>query len=170
MHEKKISEILELHKQFLSGGNDGKRANLSGANLGEADLRWADLRGANLGEANLRWANLRWADLRGANLSEADLSGANLREANLGGANLGGAKDIISIGPIGSRGDILYVVKYGAGIMIKTGCFWGTLSEFETALSKMHGDNQHARAYRAAIALAQIAIAGPEPETALETR
>ena len=160
MHEKKISEILELHKQFLSGGNDGKRANLSGANLGEADLRWADLRGANLGEANLRWANLRWADLRGA----------NLREANLGGANLGGAKDIISIGPIGSRGDILYVVKYGAGIMIKTGCFWGTLSEFETALSKMHGDNQHARAYRAAIALAQIAIAGPEPETALETR
>src|SRR3990167_2327741 len=150
MHEKKISEILELHKQFLSGGNDGKRANLSGANLAEADLRGGALRVANLGEASL--------------------CSANTPGANLGGANLGGAKDIISIGPIGSRGDILYVVKYGAGIMIKTGCFWGTLSEFETALSKMHGDNQHARAYRAAIALAQIAIAGPEPETALETR
>ena len=155
MDTKKISEILELHKQFLSGGKDGKRADLRGANLREADLSRADLRGANLREADLRGADLRGADLRGA----------NLRGANLSRANLSGAKGIISIGPIGSRGDILYVAKHEAGIMIKTGCFWGTLSEFETALSKMHGDNQHARAYRAALALAQIALAEPEPET-----
>jgi len=53
-------------------------ANLSGADLSGADLRWANLSGANLSGADLRWANLRGADLRGADLSWADLRWANL--------------------------------------------------------------------------------------------
>jgi hypothetical protein len=63
-------------------------ANLSRANLSEANLRWANLSRANLSEANLRWANLSRADLRWANLSRADLRWANLSEANLSRANL----------------------------------------------------------------------------------
>ena len=47
------------------------RANLSGANLSGADLRYADL-----SSANLSGADLRYADLSYANLSSADLSGA----------------------------------------------------------------------------------------------
>jgi hypothetical protein len=47
----------------------GSGANLRGANLSAADLRWADLSGANLSAADLSAADLRWADLRGANLS-----------------------------------------------------------------------------------------------------
>jgi hypothetical protein len=76
-----------------------KKANLWGANLGEADLRGADLRRANLGEADLRGADLGEADLGEAdlgraNLWEADLRGADLRRANLWGANLRGAKGL----------------------------------------------------------------------------
>ena len=63
----------------------------SGANLSGANLIDADLRGANLIDANLRGANLRGANLRGANLIDATLSGADLRGANLRGANLSGA-------------------------------------------------------------------------------
>ncbi|MBE9089720.1 pentapeptide repeat-containing protein [Microcystis aeruginosa LEGE 11464] len=55
-----------------------KEANLSGADLIEADLRKADLRGAKLWGANLREADLRGAKLWGANLSGANLNGANL--------------------------------------------------------------------------------------------
>ena len=78
-----------------------KGANLSWADLSEANLRWANLSWADLSEANLSWANLsdanlrganlRGANLRDANLSEANLRGANLRDANLSGANLSGA-------------------------------------------------------------------------------
>ncbi len=84
----------------LSGANlyraNLRWANLYRANLEEANLRWADLEGANLEEANLSGADLRWANLRGANLyranlSRADLSRADLRGANLSGANLEGA-------------------------------------------------------------------------------
>ena len=154
MNKNELATILKSHLEFISG-NGGIRADLIGA----------DLRGANLRGANLRGANLREAYLIGADLSGANLSGANLREADLREAYLRGAEGIISIGPIGSRSDMLYAVKHKALITLKTGCFWGTLSEFETALNKTHGDNQHARAYRAALALAQIALAELEPET-----
>ena len=116
MNKTDLEKILTEHTLWLHN-EGGKRADLRGADLGEADLkgtnlREADFRGANLGEADLRganlreadlrettlgWANLRKANLGWANLSEADLRGADLRGANLGwanlrGTNLGGAR------------------------------------------------------------------------------
>ncbi|WP_202844746.1 pentapeptide repeat-containing protein [Luteimonas saliphila] len=66
-------------------------ANLSNANLSDANLRGANLSNANLSDANLSNANLSDANLRGANLSDANLRGANLSNANLSDANLRGA-------------------------------------------------------------------------------
>ena len=43
MTHKELKEILELHKKWLEGKEEGERAN-----LWEANLRRADLRGANL--------------------------------------------------------------------------------------------------------------------------
>ena len=65
-----------------------READLQGADLQEADLRWANLQGADLREADLRWANLQGADLRWANLQGANLREADLREADLQGADL----------------------------------------------------------------------------------
>src|SRR3990167_7045579 len=96
--------ILEKHKLWLSDRAGGEKADLS-----KADLFKADLTGANL-----RWAILTGAILTGANLTRADLSGA---------------RGILTIGPGGSRGDMLYAV-HGEIVMIKTGCYWGTPDEF----------------------------------------
>ena len=68
-----LTEILRLHALWLAGDTNGKRANLSGANLSGANLSGADLRYANLSGADLREADLRGAtgfvngghDLRG---------------------------------------------------------------------------------------------------------
>ena len=110
-----LNIILEDHKKWLIGHSSGKRANLRGANLRDADLigvnlsyadlRDADLIGINLRGANLSYADLRDADLIGINLSYANLSGANLSGANLSYANLIGA-------------NIRYVI--GNGMEIKT--------------------------------------------------
>ena len=51
-------EAYDLHQKWLRGLADGKRLNLCGADLGEANLRGANLRGADLCGANLRGANL----------------------------------------------------------------------------------------------------------------
>ena len=67
MNKTDLEKILTEHTLWLHN-EGGKRA---------------DLRGADLGEADLKGANLREADFRGANLGEADLRGANLREADL---------------------------------------------------------------------------------------
>lgn len=73
--------MLELHKKWLNGSADGKRADLRGADLSGADLYGVDLR-----RADLRFANLILADLRFANLHLADISGANFYMAELSGA------------------------------------------------------------------------------------
>ena len=152
-------QILQRHAKWLAD-EEGERANLCNANLCNANLRDANLCNANLRNANLCVANLRNANLcganlcnanlRGANLRDANLCGANLRDANLCGANLCGAKNILAVGPIGSRLDITYAVKYRDRIMIKCGCFWGDLEQWQAQCRATHGDNSHAAAYAAA--------------------
>lgn len=76
---------------------DLSRANLSGAKLIDADLRFAhlykaDLSGADLFEAIFSGANLSWADLSGVNLSEANLQGALFVRAQLVRADLTGCR------------------------------------------------------------------------------
>ena len=67
MNKKDLDKILEEHKKW-SSGDDGKRADLSHADLHNAVLRHADL-----SYAVLRNADLSCADLRNAVLSYADL-------------------------------------------------------------------------------------------------
>jgi hypothetical protein len=102
-----LEKILAEHKKWIvSDGKEGKRADLSKANikgaylsrayLSEANLigvnlSWANLSGAYLSEAKLNGADLSDADLADANLSGADLDGADLCMADLTGANLSGA-------------------------------------------------------------------------------
>ena len=86
MTQIELNKIIELHKKWLIGEEDGVRAYLIGA-----DLRGTDLSGANLIEVNLGGANLYRADLSGVDLEKASLEGAKLPEANLEGANLIGA-------------------------------------------------------------------------------
>jgi len=81
------TETADLSGAELSGA-DLINANLSGADLSGADLINADLSGADLINADLSGADLSGADLINANLSSAELSGADLINANLSGADL----------------------------------------------------------------------------------
>ena len=91
MIKEELDKVLELHKKWVKNEPEGKRADLSGAELYGADLSGAELYGADLGGADLSGAELYGADLGGADLGGADLSGANLIYANLRDANLNGA-------------------------------------------------------------------------------
>ena len=128
-------------KTYLHG------ANLHGANLGGADLSGANLGGADLGGADLSGANLHGANLGGAYLSGAYLSGAYLGEHG----ELIGLRPILQVGPIGSRADYLLAFLTDKGVVIKAGCFTGTLDEFRAAVTKTHGEKDHGREYEAAM-------------------
>jgi hypothetical protein len=78
MAKEELNDVIEKHRIWLSGGPEGKRADLRSADLSMADLSWADLRSADLRGADLRRADLRGAELRGADLFRADLRGADL--------------------------------------------------------------------------------------------
>ena len=131
-------------------------------------LEEAVKRGANLGDANLGGANLGGAYLRGASLGDANLGDANLGGANLGGANLGGANlrdewgklesasDVLIVGPIGSRNGYTTICHTDKGVFVMCGCFRGTLDEFAKKVEKTHGDNNHARDYKALIEFVKV--------------
>lgn len=128
---------------------------LTNANLGEAVLTLANLRGADLSEANLAGANLRKANLAGAYLYRADLTGADLRGANLRGtiltgANLSEVRNMLDFGPIGSRHKSTYAIRHADCIMVRCGCFWGTFEKWVDYCRETDGDAGHGKAYAAA--------------------
>ncbi len=138
------------------------RADLTRADLTRADLSWADLSRASLSRADLSWADLSRASLYGADLSRADLTGANLSRANLTGANLTGAivaddhtlvgnRPMLQLGPLGSRSATLIAFRTDNGLMVRTGCFFGTADQFVDAVRKTHEDSTHAADYMAAL-------------------
>nr|DAH20623.1 MAG TPA: putative transferase, nesg, ydcK, Structural Genomics.38A [Bacteriophage sp.] len=65
----------------------------------------------------------------------------------------------ITVGPIGSRDDFTTFFRTkNLTIGVKCGCFKGDTDKFFEAVEKTHGNNKHARAYKAAIALAKLQI------------
>lgn len=90
--------------------------------------------------------------------SRANLSGAYLSDANLSGAKIAdklliGDRPVFVIGLIGSRCDYFTSYLTDSGVMLRAGCFFGTMDEFSEKLTQEHGLNDHAREYTAALAL-----------------
>ena len=94
----KIEEILKLHKKWLMGEPEGKKANLQ-----YADLRYANLSGADLRYADLRHANLKYTNLKHTNLEKADLrfcigNNKEIKSLKIGIYHISYTKDILNIG------------------------------------------------------------------------
>lgn len=94
------------------------------------------------------------ADLGGADLYGADLRGANLYGANLGEKKTIGERPLLQIGPLGSRADMLVAWMTDKGVWLRTGCFWGSIEDFEKALADTHGtDTNFYKEYSEALVL-----------------
>lgn len=74
-------------------------------------------------------------------------------------AEVSNRHDILHIVNIGSRNDdITFVRSRDSNILVRVGCFRGTIDEFEAAVTKTHGDNEYAQAYKLAVQLAKLRI------------
>lgn len=135
------------YAQLVDGlflGADFRSANLHNVVFGNAVLDRADFSGANLSCAVLSHAIAIGTDFRGARLDGAALLYADFCNAHLAGAEIGvgytliGARPILQIGPIGSRADVLIAYLTDRGVLISTGCFFGTLDGFEDGIINRH--------------------------------
>lgn len=70
MEKEKLDEILRKHYKWLTGNEDGKRADLRDADLMHAKLVYANLTGVDLMHANLTGAILRNANFEDVILSD----------------------------------------------------------------------------------------------------
>jgi uncharacterized protein YjbI with pentapeptide repeats len=92
------------------------------------------------------------AYLRGANLCDAYLRGAYLRDADL---KLESNKDILIIGPIGSRLDYTHIYNTTNGLYVKCGSFFGDVNSFLEKVNQTHNNNKHAQNYKTLVDLAK---------------
>ena len=83
-----MRKMLKLHQRWIAGEAGGVMADLQGANLRGADLRWADLQGVNLREA----------DLQGADLQEAVGNMIEVKSAQFERYKLTWTADVLHIG------------------------------------------------------------------------
>ena len=87
-----IKRRIDAHREWkASEGEEGERADFSGADLDGKSLCYHDLSGAVFEEASLEEVRFRFADLSGANFDGANLTGANFWGADFESADLGGA-------------------------------------------------------------------------------
>ena len=72
-------------------------------------------------------------------------------------ARVCGNADYLVVGPIGSRNSFTTLFRCNdKSVKVKCGCFYGTMDEFAAKVTATHGDNAHAKAYRAVIELAKV--------------
>ena len=115
-------------------------------------------------KATRDFSNVHVGDLGGFIEDERNLS--HDENARVGGnawvkgnALFKGTRDIFWISHIGSRdGTTTFFRNADNGISVSCGCFYGTIDEFAAAVTKTHGDNEHAQAYRHAIEIAKLRI------------
>ena len=98
-------------------------------------------------KANVSFGNVVKGELGGYIGSRKNL-------AEVGNARVSGNADLLIIGEIGSRRATLTFTKSDKSAA--TGCYRGTIDDFEKQVTKTHGNNQYAKVYRAAIALSKI--------------
>ena len=150
---------------LFSAGSETLRDVVVQAVRERADLRNANLRGADLRGAYLIGAYLSETNLRGADLSGANLIGAYLSETDDKKQTLIGSRPVLIIGPIGSRCDYMTAYLTDAGVYVRAGCFFDTLTAFAKAVQDEHSTNEHGIEYTAAITMieAYASIWTPQP-------
>lgn len=68
--------------------------------------------------------------------------------------------NILTIGPVGSRDDfITFFRDENDYIGVKCGCFSGNIDKFLKKVQEEHGENEHARIYRACVEIARMRLA-----------
>lgn len=122
-----------------------------------------DMRYSNLSDSQFRNCDMQGADLTGSFLTGVDFTGSNLwnvciNDADLANVRLFGATGIMSlyVPEMSTRGDYLYAVQHDDGVMVKAGCWWGTLDDFVKRIDEVYPKKDrftkiNRKLYRAAI-------------------
>lgn len=125
---------------------------LDNVDFSEVDLTDVSFINCSLIRADFSKALLIDVSFEGSTLGGAYFHGAAMSDTMFKGAKFGrltvtGNRPFIQIGPIGSRGDRLLCFNMNKGIYVSTGCFFGSLKEFEAAVRKRDFHPNHCDDY-----------------------
>ena len=149
----RIIALIDIPKQGVKVGDKGGLIEKE-FNLSQADECWVSGNAWVYGNAQVRgdaWvAGDAWVYGNARVFGNAQVYG-NARVFGAawvsGNARVFEASHIISIGPVGSRNSTLTMFRTDKGSSVVTGCFLGTLAEFEAAVKKKPEGDVHRLVY-----------------------
>ena len=149
---KKFELVAELSKEFLGRKFFRIRALISFGDVSKGDLGgWVEKEECvdQLGDA---WV---YGDARVYGNAQVSGDAQVYGDAWVyGNAWVSGDAHHITVSPIGSEGGCLTAFRQkDNSIVVRRGCFSGSLEEFEDAVNATHGDSKYAEQYKIVIAL-----------------
>lgn len=124
-------------------------AYLYGMSFERAKLDQSVFKNQSLDYVSFKEASLKHCIFKNVTTIGADFRGACLRFAATHHTTIAGAVGILSVAPIGSRGDQIIAVQHKTCVMIKGGYFWGTLDNWLACELDTLTDDAHKQVCRA---------------------
>ena len=143
---KKFELVAELSKEFSGCKLFRIRALISFSNVSKGDLGgWVEK------EECVDQSGDAWVSGDARVYGSARVSG----DAQVyGDARVYGSAHHITVSPIGSEGGFLTAFRQkDNSIVVRRGCFSGSIEEFEKAINATHGDSKYAEQYKIVISL-----------------
>ena len=143
---KKFELVAEMSKEFFGRKLFRIRALISFGNVEKGDLGgWVEQ------ETNLDQDGNAWVYGNAQVYGNAWVSGDARVYGNAwvsGNARVFGDAHWLVVGPVGSENGFLSAFRQkDNSIMVRRGCFSGTIDEFEAAVKETHGDNEFSKEY-----------------------
>lgn len=123
---------LDLHDFVFKGSR------VQYVNFNRCNLNYAIFEDAAAYDASFISASLRQADFERADLEKADFTNADLAGAYFAGARLYATVGIMTVGPIGQFGRVIYAYTRNGEIRIQAGCFNGTPEQLLAAIDEKY--------------------------------
>ena len=149
---KKFELVAELSKEFFGCKLFRIRALISFSNVSKGDLGgWVEKEEC-VDQSGDAWVyGSAWVSGDARVYGSARVSG----DAQVyGDARVYGSAHHITVSPIGSEGGFLTAFRQkDNSIVVRRGCFSGSIEEFEDAVNATHGDSKYAEQYKIVISL-----------------
>ena len=164
---KKFELVAELSKEFFGRKLFRIRALISFGDVSKGDLGGWIEKEVCVDQSGNAWVyGNAWVSGDARVYGNAQVSG-NARVYGdawvYGNAQVSGNAHHITVSPIGSEGGCLTAFRQkDNSIVVRRGCFSGSIEEFEGAVNATHGDSKYAEQYKIVIALIKYRLESVE--------
>ena len=113
----------DIHGGYIYGGYI-HGGDICGGNIHGGDIYGGVIFGGDIHGGVIYGGNIHGGDICGGNIHGGDICGGNIHGGTIHGGVIQDARDVLTVGPIGSQDQYLTLVRSDTGHHVSIGCWW----------------------------------------------